>query len=139
MIGTKTYIYGLLDKSDNIIYLGKSSCPKNRLRHHKHISTISITKCKILDIFYDTENYWINKLLSEGIVLKNKYNLPEEESWEIGDIIEVGSLKKVKVKNTETGIVYDTIKSACESIGMQRDAFVYKIKKGNNEIPFIFI
>ena len=135
--GTKTYIYGIIDSNDTIIYVGKSSCPAQRLRHHK--SNKGYSKAKIIDIFYDTENYWISKLKNEGYQLDNKYDIPDEETWNIGDVIEITTLKKIKVKNIHTNVIYDTIQDAANSIGVDRNVLVYRIKSKTFETPFIFI
>jgi hypothetical protein len=135
--GTKTYIYGVIDTNNNIIYIGKSSCPAQRLRHHK--ASIGYSKAKIIDIFFDTENYWIQKLKSEGCTLANKYDIPDEEQWAIGDIIEISNLKKIRVKNIQTNIIYDTIQQAADSMGIDRNILASRLRSKTNKTPFIFI
>jgi len=84
MKGVKTYIYGLY-KDNKLIYIGKATCPYRRFSDHKR--TLEVDYCKIIDIYYDKENYWIKKFLLEGAELKNKITTPHTEDWEIGDIV----------------------------------------------------
>jgi hypothetical protein len=137
MIGTKTYVYGILDSNDQIIYVGKSSCPNQRMRWHKN--HIKYNRCKILDIFYDTENFWINKLKLEGHLLENKYDIPSEEEWNVGDVIEVGSLKRLKIKDTNNGKIYETLKDLSNEVGIERNTLKYRIDSKNIETPYIYI
>jgi hypothetical protein len=137
MIETKTYVYGILDCDDSIVYVGKSSCPNQRMRWHKN--NIKYNKCKILDIFYDTENFWINKLKLEGCQLENKYDIPCEEEWNIGDIIEVGSLKRIKIKDTNSGKIYETLKDLSDEIGIERNTLKYRIDSKTIETPYIYV
>lgn len=115
MKGIKVYIYGLLDESDQIIYVGKSSIPSYRLSYHKRDKNISVSRMKILDIFYDKENYWINKLIDEGHPLVNREVSSTVENYEIGDFIESTEKKRFKVRNIETGEIFSSAYKACNS------------------------
>jgi len=110
----KVYIYALLDEEDNEIYVGKSTCPRERLIAHLK------PKCVILDYFYDKEHYWINKLTVEGKKLKNKEKLKNSETWEVGDII-VNNYRKsknqVRVKYLPTGKIYHSCYAAAMELG----------------------
>jgi predicted GIY-YIG superfamily endonuclease len=105
--GTKTYVYGLIDEKNNIFYVGKSSRPKSRFYDHtSHLGKYDI-KMKILDIFYDVETYWIEKLLSEGHPIKNKEIIVTSEQWEIGEIFKIS--KRVPAKVEYNGKVYSSL------------------------------
>lgn len=128
---TKVYIYGILDESDQIIYIGKSSTPYARLSHHVNSGFSQCRRCKIIDIFYDTEFYYISKFLSEGVKLENKHTTPFVEKWEIGDIISIGKLKRIKCKNTKTEKIYQSIAEAARDFSVSRD-FLLKILYSDN-------
>lgn len=115
--GVIVYIYALLDKNDNPLYIGKSSSPKNRCYGHASYFDGSV-RMKILDYFYDRESYWIKKFLKEGFTLTNKEVDLYEESWEIGDIIEISKLKKVRILEEKSGTVYESISEASKQTGI---------------------
>ncbi len=107
--GTLTYVYGVLNKEDKIIYVGKSCTPKLRLINHKQYE--GYTKAVILDIFYDIENYWIEKLLEQGSPLQNKETLQHVEDHSVGDIVEVHDRLEYSIRDKESGKVYKGFKS----------------------------
>ena len=115
MKGVQVYVYGVLDNERQIIYVGKTSNPTYRLSCHKRDFDTEVTGLKILDIFYDRENYWIHKLLKEGYSLLNKEISTVVENYKIGDIVEIGEKKKFKVRNTETGEIFSSAYKACNS------------------------
>jgi len=123
---TKVYVYGILNEKDEIIYVGKTTTPKRRLADHKR--TTSYNKLKILDTFFDTEFYWIEKLKTE-CKLENKFDRPDEEDWEIGDIVVVEDLKKVAVLDTETSKEYETIAEASKDLDISRNRIRYSVYK----------
>ena len=110
----KVYIYGLYDKDDVLFYVGKSSSPQNRLYHHKSRNAYSdtIKYMKILDMFYDKEQDWLNKFLQEGVKLVNKQQVIIQEEVKVGEIITANTVHKVKVMNTETQRIYSSIREA---------------------------
>jgi predicted GIY-YIG superfamily endonuclease len=121
----RIYVYGLLDKNDNIIYVGKSSTPKRRLISHDHAS-----KLKILDVIGDIEIYWIQKLLKEGHNLANKHTNYEIEDWNVGDIIELGT-KGIKIYDSQTQKTYDTIASLSKELNISYLTLQYRIENCN--------
>lgn len=130
MEGIKVYVYGVLDQNDQIIYVGKTSTPSYRLPHHKKSMSVTVNKMKILDIFYDKENFWIHKLINEGHVLENKEISSTVEHYEIGDIVELKEQKKFIVRNIKTGEIFSSAYKACNSykkIGYE--TFVNKLKQ----------
>jgi hypothetical protein len=114
--GVKVYVYGLLDNNNNFTYIGKSSSPLARLSTHITDGHCESRKLKIIDIFYDTEYYYIHKYINEGVKLFNKQITPIVEDWNIGDVLEVREKKKVRCKNIDTNIVYDSISSASKDL-----------------------
>ena len=109
MKGTIVYVYALINKEDEVVYVGKSSSPKARLYGHLSSQAEKVLVMKILDIFYDTESYWISKFLEEGNVLFNKEVDIYEERWEIGDTITVEKRTTKKVRNKATGEIYNSM------------------------------
>ena len=106
-MGTKVYIYGLLDSKNETFYIGKSSRPKSRFYDHvSHLKRYDI-KMKILDIFYDKETYWIEKLLAEGHPLQNKEIITTLEQWEIGEIFKIS--KRTPNKVEYNGKIYSSL------------------------------
>ena len=122
---TKVYVYGILDDNDEIVYVGKTSTPKRRLGDHKR--TTGWDRMKILDLFYDKEFYWIEKLRHNS-KLENKFDRPNQEDWEIGDIVEIGD-RGIQVLDTKTNIKYQTIKEASEDLDISRYKIYYSIYK----------
>ena len=115
MNGVKVYVYGVLDSKEEIVYVGKTSNPTYRLSQHRRDLNVEVTGMKILDIFYDKENYWIHKLLNEGNSLLNTEISSTVELHDIGDIIKIGDKKRYKVRNTETGEIFSSAYKACHS------------------------
>lgn len=96
--GTKVYIYCLIDRDNNIFYVGKSSRPKGRFYDHvSHLGRYDITM-KILDFFFDKEIHWIEKLLKEGHPIQNKEICSTLEQWEKGEIFKISKRNLTKVK-----------------------------------------
>ena len=62
---------------------------------------------KILDIFYDKETYWIEKLLAEGHPLQNKEIITTLEQWEIGEIFKIS--KRTPNKVEYNGKIYSSL------------------------------
>lgn len=108
MKGNIVYIYALLDEQDNITYIGKSSSPKVRLYNHSPSLPYSNPRAKILDYFYDTEDYWIKKMLIEGHPLQNREIDIAMETWNVGDIISINKRIDKKVINNLTGVIYNS-------------------------------
>jgi hypothetical protein len=107
--GVKIYIYALIDENEQITYVGKSNTPKLRLASHKCSLNNSKLTMKILDYFYDIEQYWVNKLLIEGHPLNNKeFNMHTEE-WGKGDIINTNPKSSFKIYDKELNITYNSI------------------------------
>jgi predicted GIY-YIG superfamily endonuclease len=127
MIGNKIYVYGLLDKNDNVIYVGKSSAPKHRLLGHNNYSS----KLKILDVFEDREVYWIEKLLQEGHSLANKQWNYHTEEWNIGDIIEINRGKGIKIYDSQTQKTYDSFSSLSKELNIPYQTIQYRIQNCN--------
>jgi excinuclease UvrABC nuclease subunit len=109
--GIKIYIYALMDENDQITYVGKSNTPKSRLAQHKCNLNNSKLKMKILDYFYDLEQYWVEKLIKEGNNLNNKELFIHSEEWNKGDIINTNKKHSYKIYDKEKDIIYDSIYS----------------------------
>lgn len=141
--GKRIYIYGLVDSPSNkIIYVGKSTMPKIRLTAHRSI--YMDVHIRILDIIYDKEQWWIDKLTKEGCKLDNTEKLWDGEMWEIGDKIFIQGPPRFDVKNLNTGKLYRSISEAArvESINVHvlRYQLGNKIKTPNREkYPFIIV
>ena len=131
---TKVYVYGILNEKDEIIYVGKSSAPRIRLIAHKRDS--GWNKMKILDTFLDTEFYWIEKLKNE-CKLENKFDKPNEEDWEIGDIVEVGDLPRVSLLDTKTNKEYETIAEASKDLNIPRYRIEYSLYKAKKRFVLL--
>ena len=113
----RIYIYGILDDDDNIIYVGESACPQQRLRAHH--AQYGWGRCKILEIYENREHYWIDKLLSEGNNLKNKEKLSEGETWCVDDVIvlKISRTPVQKLRNKLTGEIYRSGYHASQQLG----------------------
>ena len=105
--GTKVYIYGLINKENQIFYIGKSTAPKTRLYTHSCDLNYSYLKMEILDIFYDREVYWIEKCLEEGHPIKNKEIISTLKQWEVGHTFEI--VKKAPKKVMYDGVIYNSL------------------------------
>jgi hypothetical protein len=124
----KIYVYGLLDENDDIIYVGKSSAPKQRLLGHSNYSS----KLKILDIFEDREVYWIEKLLQEGHSLANKHWDYYTEEWNVGDIVALGGERKgIKIYDSQTQKTYDSISSLSRELNIPYQTIQNRIQNCN--------
>lgn len=116
--GTVIYVYALLDEKNTPVYIGKSSSPKARCYAHA-IHYRNAIRMKILDFFYDVESYWISKYLDEGCNLHNRQVDICEEEWKVGDILEVGKMKKIQVQHTTTGTIYPSIATASKDLQIE--------------------
>ena len=126
----RVYVYGLLDTNDNVIYVGKSSAPKQRLLGHSNYAS----KLKILDIFEDREVYWIEKLLQEGHSLSNKHWNYYTEKWNIGDIVSLGGkrgVKGIKIYDSKTQKTYDSISSLSKELNIPYQTIQRRIENCN--------
>ena len=120
----RIYIYGILDDDDNIIYVGESVTPQKRL--YRHRNDYGYTRCKILDVREDMEDYWIEKLLSEGNILNNiikgdkKYGKSGKhiKRYDVGDVISTKNPDRVgkQIRDKHTGEVYKNAQLASRSI-----------------------
>ena len=126
----KVYIYGILDNEDNIVYVGESISPKLRLMGHKK----EYKRSKILAIYEDLENFWINKLIKEGHPLKNKEMLVEGEEWNVGDVITL-SIKPnptpQKIRHKQTGVIYESGYRAAKEIDNVSYDIISSMKKSS--------
>jgi hypothetical protein len=136
--GNIVYIYALLDEDDNITYIGKSSSPKTRLYNHANFLTTNNPRAKILDYFYDSEDYWIKKILNEGHPLQNKEIDISNENWNIGDIISISKREDRKIVNTLTGTTYKSINDA--SVKIDISSFIIKsiLTKPNHPLKELY-
>ena len=125
----KTYIYALIDKNEQIIYVGKSNTPKLRLGCHKNTFNNLKLTMKILDYFYDVEQYWVNKLLIEGYPLKNKEFNRYSEEWEKGDVINTNPKLSFKIYDKELNITYNSIYELSKVTKMDVAAIQTRIDK----------
>jgi hypothetical protein len=112
-IGTKIYIYGLIDDKGNIFYVGKSSQPKNRFYSHVRQLNRYDIKMQVLDFFYDKEVYWIEKLLKEGHDVQNKEIISTLEQCEIGEVFEISQRTPNKVMYN--GKIYNSLNDLYKS------------------------
>ena len=123
MKGITTYIYGLR-RQEKVVYVGKSITPKARFMAHVVPNPTKYEDMIILDKFEDIENYWVQKLLSEGCLLENKETLKYGENWEIGEIIKpspkLNTHSKVPVRHIPTKQEFSSIKEATEAFGISR-------------------
>lgn len=132
--GTKVYVYGLLDLEGNITYIGKSSSPRIRLSGHVSYGHCESRKLKIIDSFYDTEFYHIQQHIKNGYELFNKSITPYVEEWEIGDIVELNELKRIRCKNILTNKVYQTIQEVCDDLGLSSYMVKQLLKTPNHKL-----
>jgi len=137
MKGIKTYIYGLKNSNDEIFYVGKTHAPKTRLINHRQ-TIKGIDTLEILDIFYDKEKDWINKLLNEGAKLINRETSAVVEDWEIGDIISVSSINTYRVINEETNTEYGSMLAAYRDSPKEvvYETFKYRLQKNKIVPPY---
>lgn len=111
--GTKTYVYGLMNENGEVFYIGKSSRPKSRFYDHvSHLGKHDMIM-KILDIFYDVETYWIEKLTKEGHPLQNKEIISTLEQWEVGETFKI--FKRTPNKIEYQGKIYPSLNSFIKS------------------------
>lgn len=90
------YIYGLLDKDNQVCYVGKSTTPRVRL--YAHNLQHGIKSMVILDEYVDQEQYWLDYYKSKNVSLLNKEECINQEVHKVGDIIKlkpVGRPKKL--------------------------------------------
>jgi len=127
--GVKIYIYALMDENEQIIYVGKSNTPKNRLANHKCNLNNSKLKVKILDYFYDVEQYWVNKLTQEGYNLNNKEFFIHSETWEKGDIIDTNRKSSFKIYDKELNITYNSMYELSKVIKIDNQQLQLRINK----------
>jgi hypothetical protein len=127
--GVKIYIYALIDENEQIIYVGKSNTPKPRLANHKCNLNNSNLKMKILDYFYDVEQYWVDKLIQEGHNLINKEFFIHSEEWEKGDIIDTNRKSAFKIYDSELNIIYSSMYELSKVIQMDFSQFQARINK----------
>lgn len=95
--GIKTYIYGLYRTEGEIFYVGKSITPKSRMVTHVDYYGYDINMV-ILDVFYDIEYFWIDKLKKQNHPIENKQILRCNESHNINDIITIKRKIQYKIK-----------------------------------------
>jgi len=120
--GVKIYIYALINEDNQIIYVGKSTTPYSRLANHKCNLNNSELKMKILDYFYDVEQYWVNKLIQEGHNLSNKEFFIHSEEWEKGDIINPKPKLSFKIYDKELNITYNSLYELNKAIKTDLDS-----------------
>lgn len=130
MEGNKVYIYGIM-KGENIIYVGRSSSPKQRLAGHKIAYNDHSLKLKILDFFIDPESFWINKLMLEGYKLTNLDVSPEVENWEVGDIVQTQKKNSYKILNKLTNQVHTSLYELCKELKVDFTAKQLKLRISN--------
>jgi excinuclease UvrABC nuclease subunit len=119
MKGTKTYIYGMLDENDEVIYIGKSINPYNRLLQH---SQMGLKRMKIIDYFYDKESYYIEKYLKEGYALQNKeLSIDKSQKLEIGEILELKRKTSTKIKDTISGKIFNSFYELNQILQLPQD------------------
>jgi hypothetical protein len=127
--GVKIYIYALIDENEQVIYVGKSSTPKSRLANHKCNLNNSNLKMKILDYFYDVEQYWVDKLIQEGYNLINKEFFIHSEEWEKGDIINPNHKSSFKIYDKKLNITYNSMYELSKIIQMDYQQLQARINK----------
>jgi hypothetical protein len=138
MEGNIVYIYALLDEQNNITYIGKSSSPKVRLYAHSSSLPYSNPRAKILDYFYDTEDYWIKKMLSEGHPLQNREIDVAMEKWDIGDIISIFKRIDKKILNKTTGVIYKSINDASIKINLNPTTIKSILEKPTHKLKKLY-
>ena len=134
--GVKIYIYALIDENEQIIYVGKSNTPKPRLANHKCNLNNSNLKMKILDYFYDVEQYWVDKLIQEGHNLINKEFFIHSEEWEKGDIINPKPKLSFKIYDKELNITYNSMYELSKATKMDISALQTRINNPKKYIEF---
>jgi hypothetical protein len=127
--GIKIYVYALIDENDQIKYVGKSNTPKSRLANHKCNLNNPKLKMKILDYFYDIEQYWVNKLIQEGHDLINKEFFIHNEEWEKGDIIDTNGKFSFKIYDKELNITYNSMYELSKIINLDIQQLQTRINK----------
>ncbi len=125
--GTKIYVYALIDENEQIIYIGKSNSPKVRLGQHKCNLNNNQLQMKILDYFYDVEQYWVSKFKKENHPLNNKELIIYSEKWEIGDIITTNEKIRYKVHDTQSNIIYDSVYKLSKVLKIDVGTLQYKL------------
>ena len=140
MKGIITYIYGLR-RQGKVVYVGKSIIPKYRFMQHLGPNQLKYDDMIILDKFEDMENYWVQKLLSEGCMLENKETLKYGEDWEVGDIIITQKRdKNVPVRHIPTKQEFSSIGKATEAFGLYSNAIYNNIHSRNpNRVKWEYI
>jgi hypothetical protein len=136
--GNKVYIYGLLDEHNTITYIGKSISPKTRLYLHSSSNSLVNNRMKILDYFYDHENFWIKKMLSEGHPLRNKEIEAQVETWDIGDIISIFKSSHPKVIDHTTGIIYTSANDASIKLKISYELVKSILKDPNHKSKSLY-
>ena len=121
-LGTKVYVYALIDENNQIIYVGKSTTPYSRLANHRCNLNNPQLKIRILDYFYDVEQYWVNKLIQEGHNLSNKELFIHNEEWEKEDIINPKNKPTYKVYDKELNITYNSLYELNKAIKTDLDS-----------------
>jgi len=115
MKGSKTYVYEQIDKDGNVVKIGKTIAPLQRLKEINQYSKIKYS-LKLIDVYGDLESYYIAEYKSKGYKLINKELLRGGESdWQVGDVViqNVGRTNKrlnpIAVKDKKTNKVYSSI------------------------------
>lgn len=127
--GIKIYVYALIDENEQITYVGKSNTPKSRLANHKCNLNNPKLKIKILDYFYDVEQYWVNKLTQEGHSLNNKELFIHSETWETGDIIDTIHKSSFKIYDKELNITYNSMYELSKITKLDNQQLLTRINK----------
>ena len=134
MKGITTYIYGLR-RQGKVVYVGKSITPKSRFMSHNISNLNKYEDMIILDKFEDIENYWVQKLLSEGCLLENKETLKYGEDWGVGEVIKIGGERKkdnlhlrIPVRHIPTQKEFSSIKEATEAFGIDKTTIYQNIR-----------
>ena len=83
-----TYVYGLFDKEDRCIYVGKSISPYGRGIHHQEDKEFEYLK--VLDSYEDLEQLYIHRMLENGEPLQNR-EVHSNRQTDIRDV-EVGQI-----------------------------------------------
>ena len=103
------YIYEGYNHDGEVVYIGKTNDPKNRLVVHKR-SERNFAYLKILDIVVDHEQTYIQEYLSKGFLLQNRStNSCFISGWEIGDIVDTSARKEGHcLKYKPTGEIFES-------------------------------
>ena len=137
-----TYVYGELDKDDNIVYVGKSNDPKERNMNKK------VDRFKILDKFIDIEQRWIHELSSSGVMLRNKEVIKTCGDFEVGKIYNTytpkGELKprvpyyiKKQIKHIPTQLIFETKYAASRHFGRYPSWCSYNVRHGSTDWEYV--